>query len=126
MAWLTIPAKIWSNRNLNRFILHGMVDRTSLIWRICNLCHLIVCAWLTIPALYGVRNLCRFIIHAWLTVPALYGTSGHKDGHFHNTQHLYGNRVCLYMDHRTKLQWCVAIPFFTTVIRAWTTLPFST
>ena len=32
----------------------GMVDRTSLIWRVRNLCRFIVRAWLTLPALYGV------------------------------------------------------------------------
>ena len=49
VAWLTVQ-QIWSDRNLHRFILRGMVDPTSLIWRGCNLYRFIVRAWLTLPA----------------------------------------------------------------------------
>ena len=64
-------SQIWSDHNLHHFILRGMVDRTSLIW--------------------SGRNLCHFIVCAWLTVSAYYGTSGHEDGYFRITKHLYGS-----------------------------------
>ena len=34
VAWLTLTSLIWSDRNLHRFILCGMVDPTSLIWNV--------------------------------------------------------------------------------------------
>ena len=53
-----------------------MVDPTSLLW--------------------SVRNPFHFIVCAWLIVPALYGTSGHEEGYFGYTKHLYKN-ICKFI-----------------------------
>ena len=86
--------KIKAVSNLDRFIDHGMVDRTSQICSNCNLHHFILHGMVDHTRLiWSGCNLRRFIVCAWLTVP---GTSGHKDGYFHNTQHLYGN-ICKFI-----------------------------
>ena len=44
-----------------------MVDPTSLIWSVRNLCRFIVRAWLTLPALYGVSVIfaASLFVHGW-------------------------------------------------------------
>ena len=40
-----------------------------------NLCHSLLVAWLTVPALYGATAIFTIHLVAWLTVPALYGAT---------------------------------------------------
>ena len=82
----------YSVSNLRRFIHHGMVDHTSLIWINHILCRFIARDMVDHTSLiWSYHNFYHSLFVAWLTLPAKYGTSVNETEYFYITQHLYGS-----------------------------------
>ena len=90
-----------------------MVDRTSQIWSVSNLCRSFLVTWLTVPAKYGLSVI--FAVHSsWngCRTTQIWNVSTRCQLFLHYKALVWKHTFCLYMNHRTKTTVVCCNPVF--------------